>query len=82
MTNVFDTFSIYYGLKQNKSKWEITDIGVLKWVSVKLCGIECIDLTKNSGIHFFYNKKIENEEDFVKLIKKIENIPKIWRKRI
>ena len=81
MTNVFDSFSIYFGLKQNKSKWEITDIGILKGVSVKLCGIECIDLTKISGIHSFYNKKIENEENFVKLIKKIENVLKIWRKR-
>ena len=25
------------------------------------------------GIHFSYNNKIENEENFIKLIKKIEN---------
>ena len=52
---------------------------------MKLCGMECIDLTKNSvkilGIHFSYNKKIEDEENFIKLIKKIENVLKIWRKR-
>ena len=49
------------------------------------CGKECIDLTNNSvkmlGIHFSYNKKIENEESFIKLIKKTENVPKIWRIR-
>ena len=33
------------------------------------------------GIHFSYNKKIENEENFIKLIKKIENVLKIWRLR-
>ena len=47
--------------------------------------MKCIDLTKNSvkilGIHFSYNKKIENEENFIKLIKKIENVLKIWRIR-
>ena len=83
--NVFDTSSIYSGLKPNKSKCEIAGIGVLKEVSMELCGMECIDLTKNSvkilGIHFSYNKKIENEENFIKFIKKIENVLKIWKTR-
>ena len=52
---------------------------------MELCGMECMDLTKNSlkilVIHFPYNKKIENEENFIKLIKKIENVLKIWRIR-
>ena len=52
---------------------------------MELCGMKCIDLTNNSvkilGIHFSYNKKIENEENFIKLIKKIENVLKIWRIR-
>ena len=47
--------------------------------------MECIDLTKHSvkilGIHFSYNKKIENEENFIKLIKKMENVLKIWKTR-
>ena len=76
--NVFDTFSIYSGLKPNKSKCETVDVGVLKRVSMELCGMKCIDLTNNSmkilDIHFSYNKKIENEEKFIKLIKKIENV--------
>ena len=83
--NVFDTFSIYSGGKPKKSKCEIAGIGALKGVSVELCGVECIDLTKNSlkilGIHFSYNKKIENEGNFIKLIRKIENVLKIWRTR-
>ena len=46
--NVFDTFSTYSGLKPNKSKCKIADIGVLEGVSMELCQTECIDLTKNS----------------------------------
>ena len=83
--NLFHTFSIYSDLNPNKSKCEIAGIGVLKVVSMELCEMESIDLTKNLvkilGIHFSYNKKIEDEENFIKLIKKIENVLKIWRIR-
>ena len=41
--NVFDTFSIYSGLKRKKYKCEIAGIDVLKGVSMELCGIECTD---------------------------------------
>ena len=37
--NVFDTFSIYSALKLNKSKCVIAGIGVLKGISMELCGI-------------------------------------------
>ena len=69
--NIFDSFSIYSGLKPNKSKCKITGIGVLKGVTMELCKMECIDTAKSSmkilSIHFSYNKKIENEESFFKL---------------
>ena len=85
MLMFFGSFSIYFVFKLDKSKCEIASIGVMKRVSMELCGIGCIDLTKNSmkilGIHFFYNKKIENEENFITLIKKTKNILKIWRTR-
>ena len=83
--NVFDTFSVYSGLKSSKSKCEIAGIDDLKEVSVEICGMGYIDLTKNSvkilGIHFSYNRKIENEENFIKFVKKIENVLKVWRTR-
>ena len=57
----------------------------MKGLSMEFCGMECVDLIKNSvkilGIDFSYNKKIENEENFIKLIKKIENVLKSWRIR-
>ena len=47
--------------------------------------MECTDLTNNSvkilAIHFSYDKKIESEENFIKLMKKIENVLKTWRIR-
>ena len=80
-----DEFSKYSGLKANKSKCEIAGIGVLKGVKVALCGMKNIDLNNETvkilGIHFSYNKKLEQEENFISHITKIENILKIWRMR-
>ena len=60
--NIFESFSIYSGLKPNKYIYKTAGIGVLEGVSIKLCGMECIDLTKTLmkrlGIHFYYNKKM------------------------
>ena len=75
--NVFDTFSIYSGLKPNKSKCEIAGIDVLKGVSMELCEMECIDLTKSSvkilGIHFSYNKKtLKMKRTLLSLLKKLK----------
>ena len=73
--NVFDTFSIYSGLKYNKSKCEISSNGVLKGEAMELCGMECIDLSKNPeknlGIHFSYNRKIEMKRILLSLLKKL-----------
>ena len=54
LMNIFDTFSTYSGLKPNKPKCEIAGIGVLKGMSVELCGMECIDLTKKISKNFRY----------------------------
>ena len=70
--NVFDSFSIYFDLKPNKYVYKIAGIGVLGGVSIQLCGMEYIDLTKTSmkilGIYFYYNKKIKNEGNFFQLL--------------
>ena len=48
---------------------------------MELCKMKCIDLKRNSvkimAIYFSYNKKFENKGNFVKFIKKIENVLKI-----
>ena len=35
----------------------------------------------NIGIHYSYNKQLENDENFKKYIAKIENVLKLWRAR-
>ena len=44
--NAFDKFSLLSALKPKNAKCEIGGIGVLKGVSLALCGMDCIDLTK------------------------------------
>ena len=54
------------------------------WISkLALCGMKCIKLRLNTvkilGIHFSYNKKIENNEKCLKQINSIEKVLKLWR---
>ena len=44
--NAFHKFSLVSGLKPNEAKREIAGIGVLKGVSLALCGMDYIYLTK------------------------------------
>ena len=44
--NAFHKFSLVSGLIPNEAKCEIAGIGVLKGISLALCGMYCIDLTK------------------------------------
>ena len=83
--NAFDKLSLLSGLKPNEAKCEIAGIGVLKEVSLTLYGMNCIDLIKTtikiSEIHFSYNKKLETEENFIRHVRKIEKVLKLWRMR-
>ena len=79
----FDNFSLFSGLKVNRSKYEIAGIGTKEGVKVALCGMKSInlkyDFIKILGICYSYNKEIENEKNFMN--HKIQNILKIWRTR-
>ena len=82
--NIFYTFSIYSSLKPNKSKCETAGIGVLKGVSMELCGMECMDLTKNSvkilGIHFFFIiRKLKVKRTLLSLLKKLRMFSKFGK---
>ena len=78
---VFDIFSSFSDLKPNKSKCDVAGIGALKGVKMALCGMKCNDLRLNTvnilGIHFSYNKKIENDENFLKQITSTEKALKL-----
>ena len=50
-----------------------------------LCGMDCIDLTKDVikllGIYFSYNKKLEQEKNLLNYIVRIKIIIKLWKLR-
>ena len=81
--NAFNKFSFVSSLKPNEAKCEIAGIGVLKGVSLALCGMNYIDITKKTikilGIHFSYNKILETEENFIRHVRKIGKVLKLWR---
>ena len=83
--NAFDKFSLFSGFKLKKGKCEIVNIDALKGYHCYSCGTDCIDLTKkaiqNLSTHFLYNKKLENEKNFIRHVRKIEKVLKLWRMR-
>ena len=83
--NAFDKFLLVSGLKPNEVKCEIAGIGVLKGVSLALCGMDCINLTKKAikilETHFPYNKKLGTEKNFIRHVRKIEKVLKLWKMR-
>ena len=75
---ILDNLSKIYCLKSNKAKCKckIAEIGALKGLRVALCGIQCINLNKETvkilRIHF--SKKKLGEEKFFNIhIAKTEN---------
>ena len=83
--NTLNEFSIFSGLKPNKSKCEIVGAGSMNGVKMALCGMKSINLNfetiKILGTHFSYNKKLEQEKNFYEHINKIQNVLNIWRMR-
>ena len=47
--------------------------------------MDCIDLPKKTmkvlGTHFSRNKKLETEENFIRPVREIEKVLKLWRMR-
>ena len=54
-------------------------------MKVTLCSMRCVNLYEDTikilGIHYSYNKQLENDENFKKYIAKIENVLKLRRAR-
>ena len=59
-------------------------MGLLKGVKVAVFGVRCIDLTKDAmkilGIYSSYNKNIEPEQNFKKVIIRIEKVLRISKR--
>ena len=75
--NDIKSFPNFFRLYPNLDKCEIAGIGALKNVSMTLCGMKNINLTKESvkilDVHIFYNKKIQDDLNFAKSIKNLCN---------
>ena len=48
-------------------------------------GMKCVNLKNNTikilGIHFPYNRRLENDKNYRKNLRKIEKLLKLWRMR-
>ena len=83
--NELNTFSNFSRLKPNKTKCEIAGMGVLSGFQVALCDIKFVNLINKTvkivGVHFSYNKNLEEDKNFSKHIVNIESVLKLWRMR-
>ena len=81
----FDMFSKYSGLKLNSSKCEICGIGAKRGEYVALCGMKSIDLVSESikilGIHYSYNERVRNENNYLQIMQTMDTIVKVWKMR-
>ena len=68
-----------------KSCCEIAGIDVLKAVQMALCSNECVNLKTNTikilRIHFSYNRRRKNDDNYRRYIIKIEKLVRWWRMR-
>ena len=80
-------FYMVSGLRPNVSKCEIAGIGIesLKDAKVALCGLKSLDLIKESikilGVNISYNKKLQDDINVCRTVKKIYNVLELWRMR-
>ena len=56
LLNTISLFSSFSGLKRNLSKCKVAGIGLFKGEKVAVCGIKCIDLTKDVIKTFFFEE--------------------------
>ena len=77
----FQSFSSFSGLRPTFTKCKIAGIGVLKSVNVALCGMKCLDLTKECikvlGVHISYNRKLQDDKNFCDTVQNICH----WKER-
>ena len=81
----FNQFYHFSGLKANIGKCEIAGTGSLKGVTEAVC-LKSVDLSNDTikilGIHFFYNKKVQMQNNFMTTIKKIQQVLRLWNSRM
>ena len=82
---IFEHFSAFSGFNLNKSKCEVSGIGVKKGVKTALCNIKNVNLLNNSikvlGVHYSYDTNVYQSKNFTAVIEKIEKVLNIWKSR-
>ena len=87
--NELNTFLNFSEIKLNNTKGEIAGIGVLNGVQLVLCSMKCVNLVnlnnetvKILGVHYSYNKNLEQYKNFCEYVVKTESVLKLWRMRL
>ena len=85
LAEIFNTFSLFSGLKPNLTKCEIAGIGAMKGVQVAVCGMRFIDLCNETikiiGTYFSYNSRTKGECNFLKIVSNVQSVLNLWRYR-
>ena len=86
LVNSFNQFYHFSGLKANIGKCEMAGIGFLKGITEAVSGLKSVDLSNDTirkilGIHFSYNKKVQMQTSFITMIKKTQQVLRLWNSR-
>ena len=83
LVEIFNTFSLFSGLKPKLTKCKIAGIGALKGVQVAVCGMKCTDLCDETikilGTYFLYNSRMKEECNFLKIVSNVQSVLNLWR---
>ena len=83
--STFDQFALFSGMKINKSKCELSGIGVKRNVLTALPGVKNVSLIDGSvrvlGVNFSYNYQIYLEKNFIDCVKKLRQVTHVWGMR-
>ena len=83
LVEIFNTFSLFSGLKPKLTKCKIAEIGALKGFQVAVCGMKCTDLCNETikilGTYFPYNSRMKEECNFLKIVCNVQSVLNLWR---
>ena len=80
LVEIFNTFSLFSGLKPKLTKCKIAGIGALKGVQVAVCGMKCTDLCDETiNILGTYFPRMKEECNFLKIVSNVQSVLNLWR---
>ena len=83
--DIFNEFSLFSGMKINKSKCELAGIGVKRSVLTALSGVKNVSLLTDCirvlGVNFTYDPVLFNDKNYMDCIRKIQKVIQVWGMR-